>query len=107
MPGDGAIRLTTSLYYTPSGTSIQAEGITPDIKVEPAKIELLKKKKRYTEKNLPGHISNGKKKQDSKKDSDGKGNSSSKLEDDYMLLRAVDLIHALNIYDQARVEFNN
>jgi carboxyl-terminal processing protease len=35
----GAIRLTTALYYTPSGRSIQAEGIKPDVVVEPAKIE--------------------------------------------------------------------
>jgi carboxyl-terminal processing protease len=32
--GDGAIRLTTSLYYTPSGRSIQALGVSPDILVE-------------------------------------------------------------------------
>ena len=34
IPGNGAIRLTTSRYYTPSGTSIQAKGIEPDIIVE-------------------------------------------------------------------------
>ena len=37
----GAIRLTTSLYYTPSGRSIQGGGIQPDVVVEPAKIERL------------------------------------------------------------------
>ena len=37
--GGGAIRLTTALYFTPSGRSIQKEGIKPDIEVEPAKIE--------------------------------------------------------------------
>ncbi len=35
----GAIRLTTARYFTPSGRSIQATGIEPDVKVEPAKIE--------------------------------------------------------------------
>ena len=35
----GAIRLTTALYYTPSGRSIQATGIEPDVEVPPAKIE--------------------------------------------------------------------
>ena len=39
--GYGAIRLTTARYYTPSGRSIQAVGIEPDIKVAPAKIEAL------------------------------------------------------------------
>src|SRR5882724_908720 len=39
IPGHGAIRLTTARYYTPSGRSIQATGIVPDILVEQAKIE--------------------------------------------------------------------
>ena len=39
--GNGAVRLTTARYYTPSGRSIQAKGIEPDISVEPAKIERL------------------------------------------------------------------
>jgi carboxyl-terminal processing protease len=41
LPGHGAMRLTTARYYTPSGRSIQAKGIDPDIAVEPAKIEKL------------------------------------------------------------------
>src|SRR5919199_5012712 len=39
LAGHGAMRLTTARYYTPSGRSIQAKGIEPDIIVEPAKIE--------------------------------------------------------------------
>src|SRR5580658_1975687 len=39
LPGHGAMRLTTARYYTPSGRSIQAKGIEPDIVVEPAKIQ--------------------------------------------------------------------
>jgi carboxyl-terminal processing protease len=39
LPGHGAMRLTTARYYTPSGRSIQAKGIEPDIFVEAAKIE--------------------------------------------------------------------
>jgi carboxyl-terminal processing protease len=39
LPGHGAMRLTTARYYTPSGRSIQAKGIEPDIVVGPAKIE--------------------------------------------------------------------
>jgi carboxyl-terminal processing protease len=34
LPGDGAMRLTTARYYTPSGRSIQALGITPDVPVQ-------------------------------------------------------------------------
>jgi carboxyl-terminal processing protease len=39
LPGHGAMRLTTARYYTPSGRSIQAKGIDPDIVVEVATIE--------------------------------------------------------------------
>lgn len=39
LPGHGALRMTTARYYTPSGRSIQAEGIVPDIEVKQAKIE--------------------------------------------------------------------
>ncbi len=39
LASSGAMRLTTALYYTPSGTSIQATGITPDILVEDAVIQ--------------------------------------------------------------------
>src|SRR5271169_780893 len=39
LTGHGAMRLTTARYYTPSGRSIQAKGIEPDIIVEAAKIE--------------------------------------------------------------------
>jgi carboxyl-terminal processing protease len=41
LPGEGAMRLTTARYYTPSGRSIQKLGITPDIEVKPARIEEL------------------------------------------------------------------
>ncbi len=60
LPGHGAMRLTTSRYYTPSGTSIQAEGIVPDIEVQQAKIELVDKddKHRIYEANLPGALNN-------------------------------------------------
>ena len=41
LQGEGAIRLTTARYYTPSGRSIQALGIVPDIEVEQATIEVI------------------------------------------------------------------
>ena len=53
----GALRLTTALYYTPSGKSIQGTGITPDIKVEqPLPPELQGKLEAAGESNLRGHI---------------------------------------------------
>ncbi|UJW75343.1 S41 family peptidase [Rhizobium sp. SL42] len=53
----GALRLTTALYYTPSGKSIQGTGIEPDIKVEqPLPEELQGKVRSEGESALPGHI---------------------------------------------------
>jgi len=56
--GQGAIRLTTARYYTPSGRSIQAKGIDPDIVVEQAKIERLSALERRGEVDLRGHLNN-------------------------------------------------
>jgi len=58
LPGHGAIRLTTARYYTPSGRSIQAKGITPDIIVQPAKIELIKSEKSLREADLRHRLKN-------------------------------------------------
>jgi carboxyl-terminal processing protease len=53
----GALRLTTALYYTPSGKSIQGKGITPDIKVDqPLPPELQGKDVTRGESDLKGHI---------------------------------------------------
>lgn len=54
----GAMRLTTARYFTPSGRSIQAEGIKPDIEVLPAKVEEIKPKKGLTEADLKGALAN-------------------------------------------------
>ena len=55
--GDGrAVKLTTARYYTPSGRSIQAEGIVPDIVVERAEIRPYKSRKQVREADLEGHL---------------------------------------------------
>jgi carboxyl-terminal processing protease len=58
LPGHGAMRLTTARYYTPSGRSIQAEGIAPDIVVEPAKIEKIAEARIQHEADLRGALKN-------------------------------------------------
>jgi carboxyl-terminal processing protease len=58
LPGHGAMRLTTARYYTPSGRSIQAKGIEPDISVEPAKIERLAVAEGRHEADLRGALKN-------------------------------------------------
>jgi carboxyl-terminal processing protease len=52
----GAMRLTTARYYTPSGRSIQAKGIEPDILVERARLEAIEGPERRTEATLRGHL---------------------------------------------------
>jgi carboxyl-terminal processing protease len=54
----GAIRLTTARYYTPSGRSIQAKGIDPDVVVEPAKIEKVAVADTLHESDLKGALKN-------------------------------------------------
>lgn len=56
--GGGALRLTTARYYTPSGRSIQAEGIVPDIAVAQGSEENVTKVERPSEADLPGHLAN-------------------------------------------------
>jgi carboxyl-terminal processing protease len=61
LPGGTGMRLTTALYYTPAGTSIQAEGIVPDIEVKPLKTKEqedagLDESDLPTESSLTGHI---------------------------------------------------
>jgi carboxyl-terminal processing protease len=58
LPGHGAMRLTTARYYTPSGRSIQAKGIEPDIEVPQAKIEVIAEGPRPHEADLRGALSN-------------------------------------------------
>jgi carboxyl-terminal processing protease len=54
--GRGALRLTTARYYTPSGHSIQALGITPDIKVAQGDEDNLSRLLRPSESDLQGHL---------------------------------------------------
>jgi carboxyl-terminal processing protease len=58
LPGHGAMRLTTARYYTPSGRSIQAQGIEPDIVVEPAKIQKIDEGQVQHEADLRGALKN-------------------------------------------------
>jgi len=108
-PGGGAMRLTTARYFTPSGHSIQAKGIEPDILVEPAKIEQIDEM-RIGEVDLKGAISNPEntaKVETPAPDAD-KGKTESKDKDknkaekdlakqDYQLARALDLLHGLSL----------
>ncbi|HXE27105.1 MAG TPA: S41 family peptidase, partial [Stellaceae bacterium] len=58
LQGHGAMRLTTARYYTPSGRSIQAQGIEPDIVVEAAKIQKINEGLVQHEADLRGALKN-------------------------------------------------
>lgn len=119
----GAIRLTTARYYTPSGHSIQAKGITPDIVVEQAKIEPIKTEKMRSEADLRKRLENleDKKAQDALKkalDADPEKTKEESKEDkskkpdtrnpetaeDYQLQRAIDLLRAVGVYNQSALQ---
>jgi carboxyl-terminal processing protease len=55
---DKAIKLTTARYYTPSGRSIQGEGIRPDVVLEPARHKILATTDNYREADLRGALAN-------------------------------------------------
>ena len=98
LPGHGAMRLTTARYYTPSGRSIQATGIEPDIEVQAAKIEEIAVDRMH-ESDLRGALKNENGK-DNKKDAnaDDKDNKDADKPVDYQLLRAVDLLRGVSLY---------
>lgn len=88
---NGAIRLTTARYYTPSGRSIQAKGVSPDIDVEqPLPKELQGVDVNRSEADLPRHLQNGAKEEEEKKGSSAYFPRDPK--DDKQLAYALDLL---------------
>lgn len=93
-----ALKLTTARYYTPSGRSIQASGIEPDIVTEEAKLTLKEKRETLKEADLAGHLSNGKKPAAEKPAT----NHTTKQSQDYQLQEALNLLKGINIHKQAK-----
>lgn len=97
-----AVKLTTARYYTPSGRSIQAEGIKPDIVLTPLEVSQ-KKSNGFTplkEADLNKHLENGgAKQQDPKKQSESKKDEETKplAERDYELYEALNLLKGMVI----------
>jgi len=87
---DGAMKLTTQRYYTPSGRSIQAKGIEPDIEVRQAKLEYIDGS-RTSEGDLRGALRN--------EQDDGKPKAEAEAGpdtvEDYQLIRALDLLRGI------------
>jgi len=92
---DSAVKLTTALYFTPNGRSIQAEGIEPDILVERAKVTAYDSSQRIREKDLSGHLDNGNGKAGNK--TADKAVDNELLETDNQLYEALTLLKGLNV----------
>ncbi len=92
IPGHGAMRLTTARYYTPSGRSIQATGIEPDIFVNQAVVEEIEQRQRTREADLRNALEAGAEAEDEARP------SSDATRDDFQLTRALDLLHGLALY---------
>lgn len=109
---DKAIKLTTALYYTPNGRSIQAEGIRPDILVEPAEITARRDFiTRPTEADLQNHLENGKrtKKSSNASSTDSEADDTAKTASqtpswqfgqDNQLYEALNMLKGINIFGQ-------
>ena len=110
MNNGAALKITTARYFTPSGRSIQAEGIEPDIEVE--QLEVSKKEdaavERLREADLRDHLENGngdKADEADKNDKSGKTKEKTdekNIKDDYQLNEALNLLKGVNIVRQIR-----
>lgn len=99
LPLDGktGIKLTTALYYTPSGTSIQAKGIIPDIVVEEMDVPKNSVKKSdatgFSEADLSGHIKNKNNPEDPNAKNEAKGDDL--IHEDYQLYAALTVLEGM------------
>ncbi len=102
MKNGAALKLTTARYYTPSGRSIQAEGITPDIPLEHVKVTAVENKgfTPVKEADLSRHLVNGDanaKKDQGKADQTVAEQEHKLLNEDYQLFEAWNLLKGLQI----------
>ncbi|MBB88468.1 MAG: peptidase S41 [Xanthomonadales bacterium] len=103
LKNDAAIKLTTARYYTPSGRSIQAEGIDPDIAIERVKVEKRDGPKAITEADLAGRLDNDQLDDLLEAEDDAELKSDPNLaENDFGLFEALNILKGLSILEQAR-----
>ena len=99
----GAVKLTTARYYTPSGRSIQAEGITPDVAISRVKLEVAQQSEfsPIKEADLVNHLNNEKvqKKDDQKA---AEKSEEALAVQDYPLNEALNLLKGINIVRQSQ-----
>ncbi len=105
MNDEAALKLTTARYFTPSGRSIQASGIKPDIIIENVRFESKVDTRTGTikESDLSGHLENGQAEDETDKTSDKGKNKKDKeepslVETDYQLYEALNVLKGLAIH---------
>jgi len=94
----GAMRLTTSLYYTPSGRSIQAKGVIPDIIVEQVTVESVSTTNLRREADLRGALENGNGALEDDEEEEQQASNDNDTPQDYQLERALDLLHGISLF---------
>lgn len=97
LPAGGAVKLTTSRYYTPNGRSIQALGIEPDIQTQPGSWVRPDQESDFTpltESSLRGSLVN---EDDDAVEADGESPEDNLVYDDYQLFEALNLLKGLTI----------
>lgn len=98
LSSESALKLTTARYYTPSGRSIQAEGITPDIELDRVKFTSDERKiEPLKEADLSRHLQNGNGNKEDKP-ADKEEQTESLAANDYMLYEALNLLKGLVIF---------
>ena len=106
LAGNGAVRMTTARYYTPSGRSIQALGISPDIEVLPALLEELEVQGRR-ESDLRGALGNDQEPSSMETEGGADATELSQSEEeppfDYQLTRAIDILEGIELFNQRGV----
>ena len=96
---NGAIRLTTARYFTPSGRSIQAKGVDPDIQIIQELPDELKGETSTTgEASLRGHLTGENGKEDEKKVSATSAYVPPDPKDDVQLKYALDLLRGIQVH---------
>ncbi|MGH8654894.1 MAG: S41 family peptidase [Gammaproteobacteria bacterium] len=104
MSNQAALKLTTALYYTPSGRSIQAEGIKPDIILDKVEVAVVADDDPHSlkEADLSRHLANGKQKTTSGEAQEQARDTKSMASSDYELYEALNLLKGLALSKSAK-----
>ncbi len=107
LTNERALKLTTARYFTPKGRSIQAEGIIPDILIEPSRVTKVEGVEGFKEADLQGHLSNGNTKSGAAAERASENSmrtteEAALLGKDYQLNEALNLLKGIAIYQHSQ-----